>query len=190
MSEIKNISEVVPETEKRMNKSLDAFKKELAKVRTGRASPSLVENIRADYYGTQTPLSQLATISVPDSRTIVIQPWDAGAIANIEKAIMQSDIGINPVNDGKLIRMSIPLLTQERRKDLVKYVGKMTEEYRVAIRQTRKDINATVKELEKELKLPEDETKKNLARVQEITDGFIKKVNETLEHKEKEIMEF
>jgi ribosome recycling factor len=190
MSEVKTINEILDDTEKRMNKSLDAFKKELTKVRTGRASPSLVEHIKVNYYGTQTPINQLATISVPDPRTIIIQPWDTGAIVNVEKAIMQSELGINPINDGKVIRINIPLLTQERRKDLVKHVGKMAEEYRVTIRQIRKDMNGMVKEAEKEAKIPEDEVKRNLTKIQEITDGFIKKVNEVLENKEKEIMEF
>ncbi|HEX3035567.1 MAG TPA: ribosome recycling factor [Thermodesulfobacteriota bacterium] len=184
------MNEILKDAEQRMSKSLDVFKKELSKIRTGRASPSLVEHIKVDYYGTQTPLGQLATISVPDPRSLVVQPWDTGAISNIERAIMQSDIGINPINDGKVIRLNIPLLTQERRKELVKYVGKMAEEYRIAIRQIRKDINNLVKEVEKETKLPEDQVKKGLAKVQEITDSYIKKINETLEAKEKEVMEF
>jgi len=190
MVEDRSMNEILEDAQKRMNKSLDVFKKELTRVRTGRASTSLVEHIKVDYYGTQTPLNQLATVSVPDSKTILIQPWDIGAIANIERAIMQSDLGINPVNDGKVIRLGIPLLTQERRKELVKYVGKMAEEYRVAIRQIRKDTNNLVKELEKGKKVPEDEVKKGLVKIQEITDGFIKKVNEALEGKEKEIMQF
>ncbi len=190
MNETKNINDLIKDTEQRMNKSLDVFKKELAKIRTGRASPSLVEHIKVDYYGTHTPLGQLATIAVPDPRSIVIQPWDTGAITNIEKAIMQSELGINPINDGKVIRLNIPLLTQERRKELVKYVGKMAEDYRIAVRQIRKDMNGLVKEVEKEAKLPEDQVKKGLAKIQEITDSYIKKINETLESKEKEIMEF
>jgi ribosome recycling factor len=190
MSDGKSLNEILEDMKKRMNKSLDVFKMELAKVRTGRASPALVEHIKADYYGTQTPLSQLATISIPEPRTIVIQPWDVTAIANIERAIRQSDLGVNPTNDGKVIRIAIPHLTEDRRKELVKYVGKMAEEYRVAIRQIRKDTNNLVKEVEKEKKIPEDEVKKNLAKVQEITDDFTKRINETLEKKEKEIMEF
>jgi ribosome recycling factor len=186
----KNLNEIIEDMKKKMNKSVDVFKTELNKVRTGRASSSLVEHIKADYYGTQTPISQLATISVPEPRTIVIQPWDISAIANIEKSIRQSDLGVNPANDGKVIRIAVPHLTEERRKELVKHTNKMAEEYRVAIRQIRKDTNALVKEAEKEKKLPEDEIKKNLNKIQEFTDDFIKKVNETLEKKEKEIMEF
>ena len=190
MNETKNINDLIKDTEQRMSKSLDVFKRELAKIRTGRASPSLVEHFKVDYYGAHTPLGQLATISVPDPRSIVIQPWDTGAIANIEKAIMQSDLGINPINDGKVVRLNIPLLTQERRKELVKYVGKMAEDYRIAVRQIRKDMNSLVKDAEKGAKLPEDQVKKGLAKIQEITDNYIKKINETLEAKEKEIMEF
>ncbi len=186
----KNLNEIIEDMKKKMNKSVDVFKTELTKVRTGRASSSLVEYIKADYYGTQTSISQLATISVPEPRTIVIQPWDISAIANIEKSIRQSDLGVNPANDGKVIRIAVPHLTEERRKELVKHTSKMAEEYRVAIRQIRKDTNALVKEAEKEKKIPEDEIKKNLNKIQEITDDFTKKVNETLQKKEKEIMEF
>ena len=171
-------------------KAIESLHQELSKLRTGRASPTLVEDIKVDYYGTQTPLTQLATISVPEPRTILIQPWDITAIASIEKAIRQSDLGVNPSNDGKVIRIPIPHLTEERRKELVKYIGKSAEEYRVAVRQIRKDTNNHVKEAEKGKKITEDEAKKSLNKIQEITDDFIKKINETLEKKEKEIMEF
>ena len=190
MSEDKNLNGILEDAKKRMSKSLSVFDAELGKVRTGRASASLVEHIKVDYYGTQAPINQLATISVPESRTILIQPWDMGAIANIEKAIRQSDLGINPSNDGKVIRIGIPVLTEERRKELVKFVGKLAEEYRVAVRQIRKETNNLVKEVEKGKKIPEDQTKRILSRIQEITDSFIKDINETLERKEKEIMEF
>jgi ribosome recycling factor len=183
------MNEILEDAKKRMNKSLSVFEGELAKVRTGRASTALVEHIKVGYYGTQTPLNQLATISVPEPRTILIQPWDINAIPSIEKAIRQSDLGINPMNDGKVIRIAIPLLTEERRRELVKYVGKMAEEYRVAVRQIRKDTNNLIKEVEKEKKIPEDEVKKALSKIQEITDDFIKKINEALQRKEKEIME-
>lgn len=186
----KSLNEIIEDMKKKMNKSLDMFKTELTKVRTGRASTSLVEHIKADYYGTQTPIGQLATISVPEPRTIVIQPWDISAIASIERAIRQSDLGVNPTNDGKVIRIAVPHLTEERRKELVRHIGKVAEEYRVAIRQIRKDTNTLVKEAEKEKRIPEDEVKKNLNKIQEITDDFIKKINETLQKKEKEIMEF
>ncbi len=190
MSEIMSINQILDDMKKRMNKSIDVFKMELNKVRTGRASTTLVEHIKVDYYGTQTPLVQLATISVPEPRLILIQPWDIAAVSSIEKAIRQSDLGINPSNDGKVIRLAIPHLTEDRRKELVKHVSKTAEDYRVAVRQIRKDTNNLVKEAEKGKKVTEDEAKKSLTKVQEITDDFIKKINETLERKEKEIMQF
>jgi ribosome recycling factor len=190
MSEDKGINDILEDAKKRMAKSISVLESELAKVRTGRASTALVEHIKVDYYGTQTPVNQMATASVPESRTIVIQPWDISAIPNIEKAIRQSDLGINPSNDGKVIRIIIPVLTEERRRELVKYVGKVAEEYRITIRQIRKDTNNLIKEIEKEKKFSEDEVKRSLNKIQEITDNYIKKVNEILERKEKEIMEF
>jgi ribosome recycling factor len=190
MSENINLNQIFDDMKKRMNKSIDVFKMELNKVRTGRASTALVEHIKIDYYGAQTPLAQLATISIPEPRMILIQPWDITAISIIEKAIRQSDLGVNPSNDGKVIRIAIPHLTEERRKELVKYIARTAEEYRIAVRQIRKDTNNLVKEAEKEKKITEDESKKSLSNIQEITDDFIKKINETLEKKEKEIMEF
>jgi ribosome recycling factor len=190
MSDEKGLSVIFETSKSRMMKSLSVFESELTKIRTGRASTSLVDHIRVDYYGTLTPLNQLATIAVPEIRTILIQPWDVGALTAIEKAIMQSDLGINPANDGKVIRINIPVLTEERRKDLVKHVGKLAEEYRISIRQIRKDTNNEVKETEKEKKLPEDEVKRNLTKIQELTDEFIDKINKALEKKEKEIMQF
>jgi ribosome recycling factor len=189
MSDAKTLNEIIEDMKKRMNKSLEMLKSELAKVRTGRASTALVDHVKVDYYGTQTPLGQLAAISVPEPRTILIQPWDVSAIAIVEKAIRQSDLGVNPTNDGKVIRITIPHLTEERRKELVKYTGKLAEEYRVTIRQIRKDTNNLAKEAEKEKKIPEDEVKKNLTKIQEVTDDLIKKINDVLEKKEKEIME-
>lgn len=189
MSEDISIEEIIKETEERMNKSLHVFDAELTKIRTGRASTALVEHISVVYYGTTTPINQLATISTPEARTILIQPWDINAITNIEKAIMKSDLGINPSNDGIVIRMVIPTLTEERRKELVKHVSKLAEDYRVAIRQIRKDMNAKLKDAEKEKHVPEDAAKKNLNRIQELTDKLIVKINERLEKKEKEILE-
>jgi ribosome recycling factor len=190
MSDEKGLSVVVENSKNRMVKSLGVFESELTRIRTGRASTSLVDHIRVDYYGTLTPLNQLATIAVPEIRTILIQPWDIGALSAIEKAIMQSDLGINPANDGKVIRINIPMLTEERRKELVKYVGKLAEEYRISIRQVRKDTNNEVKEAEKEKKIPEDEVKRSLTKIQELTDDFIDRINKALEKKEKEIMQF
>lgn len=190
MSDEKDLSVILENSKNRMGKSLSVFESELTKIRTGRASASLVDHIRVDYYGTLTPLNQLATISVPEIRTILIQPWDVGALSAIEKAILQSDLGINPSNDGKVIRINIPLLTEERRRELVKHVGKLAEEYRISVRQIRKETNNEVKEAEKEKKIPEDEVKRNLTKIQELTDDFIDKINKALEKKEKEIMQF
>lgn len=190
MSDERSLNIILEDAKNRMNKSLSVFESDLTKLRTGRASTSLVDHIKVDYYGTTTPLNQLATISVPETRTIFIQPWDVSAVSDIEKAIMQSDLGINPTNDGKVIRINIPILTEERRRELVKHVGKLAEEYRISIRQVRKDTNNEVKQAEKEQKVPEDEVKRNLTKIQELTDDFIKKINETLNIKEKEIMEF
>lgn len=189
MSEDIGMEEIILDAEDRMDKTVHVFDSELSKIRTGRASTALVEHIAVDYYGTQTPINQMATISTPESRTILIQPWDVSAISSIEKAIMTSDLGVNPSNDGKVIRLAIPTLTEERRKDLVKHVGKLAEEYRVSVRQVRKDMNSKIKEVEKEQHISEDEAKKNLHLIQELTDKFIKKINERLERKEKEILE-
>jgi len=183
------LGDILKDTEDRMNKTLGAFNTELTKIRTGRASSALVDHIIADYYGVETPINQLATVSIPEPRTILIQPWDVSAIPEVEKAIMKSELGINPSNDGKVIRLGIPTLTEDRRKELVKYVAKVAEEFRVSIRQVRHDVNHFVKALEKEEGLPEDRVKKNLENVQKLTDKFIKNINEMLEKKEKEILE-
>ncbi len=183
------LDDILTDTEERMDKTISAFSTELTKIRTGRASSGLVDSIIVDYYGAETPINQLATVSIPESKTIMIQPWDVSAIPEVEKAIMKSEIGINPSNDGKVIRLNIPALTEERRKELVKYVSKVAEEFRVSIRQIRHDVNHFVKDLEKEEGLPEDRVKKNLENVQKITDNHIKKISEILEIKEKEILE-
>lgn len=189
MSEEYSLDETMLEVEEKMEKTVASFEHELTKIRTGRASSSLVEHILVDYYGTQTPISQMATISTPESRTIAIQPWDITAIGDIEKAILKSELGINPSNDGKLIRLNIPELTEDRRKELVKHIGKLTEEYRVSIRQSRKDVNSKIKDAEKEEGIPEDDIKKALNNVQELTDKFIAKINATFEKKQKDVME-
>jgi len=183
------LDDILNDTQERMNKTLSAFDAELTKIRTGRASSGLVDHIIVDYYGAETPINQLATVSTPESRTILIQPWDVSAIPEVEKAIMKSELGINPSNDGKVIRINIPTLTEDRRKELVKYVAKVSEEFRVSIRQVRHDVNHFVKSLEKEEGIPEDRIKKNLDNVQKLTDKFIKDINEMLDKKEKEILE-
>ena len=173
----------------RMHGAIDALKKEFGSVRTGRATLSLLDGITIDYYGTPTPLQQLASLSIPESRQIAIQPWEQRIIPEIEKAILKSDLGLTPMNDGKIIRINIPILTEERRKQLVKLVKKRAEEAKVAVRNIRRDSNEELKKLEKEKHLSEDDAKKEHDEIQRITDSFIKKIDEVLEHKEKEIME-
>ncbi len=183
------IQEVRKKTNDRMNQAIEAFKKELASVRTGRASLGLLEGLAVDYYGTMTPIQQLASLSIPESRQIAIQPWEQKLIPEIEKAIMKSDLGLTPANDGKIIRINIPVLTEERRKQLVKVVRKRAEESKVAVRNIRRDSNEELKKLEKEKHLSEDDVKKEQDEIQKITDSHVKKIDEILEHKEKEIME-
>lgn len=173
----------------RMEGAIDALKKEFGSVRTGRASLSLLDGIMVDYYGTLTPLQQLASLSVPESRQIAIQPWEQRIIPEIEKAIMKSDLGLTPSNDGKFIRIGIPALTEERRKQLVKVVKKRAEEAKIAIRNIRRDTNEELKKLEKEKHLSEDDAKKSHDEIQKLTDSYIVKVEEVLNHKENEIME-
>jgi ribosome recycling factor len=173
----------------RMEGAIDALKKDFGSVRTGRASLSLLDGIMVDYYGTLTPLQQLASLSVPESRQIAIQPWEQRIIPEIEKAIMKSDLGLTPSNDGKFIRINIPPLTEERRKQLVKVVRKRAEEAKVAIRNIRRDTNEELKKLEKEKHLSEDDAKKSHDEIQKLTDSYITKVDEVLKHKENEIME-
>ncbi len=173
----------------RMEKAIEVLKKDLGSIRTGRASLSLLDGISIDYYGTQTPLNQVASLSVPEPRLITIQPWEQRLIPVIEKAILQSDLGLNPANDGKTIRIAIPPLTEERRKQLVKVVRKRAEEARVAIRNIRRDTNESLKKLQKDAHLSEDDVKRALDEIQKLTDSCIEKVDAILEHKEKEIME-
>ena len=173
----------------RMTRSIEVLKKDFASIRTGRASLSLLDGILVNYFDTQTPLQQLATLSIPESRQITIQPWDQKIIPDIEKSILKSDLGLTPSNNGKIIRIIIPPLTEERRKQLVKAVKKKAEESKVAIRNIRRDANDDLKKLEKEKQLSEDEAKKLHDEVQKITDTYIAKVDDVLKHKEKEIME-
>lgn len=181
--------EIKRKAAEKMEHAVEALKKEFASIRTGRASLALLDGIKVDYYGTPTPLQQLASLSVPESRQIAIQPWEQKIISEIEKAIMKSDLDITPTNDGKIIRINIPALTEERRKHLVKATKKNAEDSKVAIRNIRRDINEEIKKLEKEKHLSEDNTKKSLDEIQKLTDTYIKKIDEILMHKEKEIME-
>ncbi len=180
---------VLDDCKERMNKALSSLDHDFAKLRTGRAAPSLVEDIQVDYYGTMTPLKQIASISVPESRSLTIQPWDRGAFAAVEKAIMKSDLGLTPVNDGKIIRINIPPLTEERRKDLVKIAKKYTEDCRIAMRNVRRDGNDTLKKMQKDKDITEDDLRTGQAEIQKITDDQIAAADKALEAKEKEIME-
>ncbi len=184
------IDEIYGETKTSMQKAVDALKKELDRVRTGRASLTLLDGIRVDYYGTLTPLKQMASLAVPESRLITIQPWDTTAIKEIEKAILKSDLGLTPASDGKLIRISIPPLTEERRKELVKVVHKTCEEHKVGIRNVRRDSNEMIKDLKKEGDVAEDDAFKAQDEIQKITDTYIGKIDAVYKEKEKEILEF
>ena len=183
------VKELYRDTEKKMEKSLESLGRELALIRTGRASLSILDGITVEYYDTPTPLNQMATLSVPESRLIVIQPWDTSVIKNIDKAIMRSDLGLTPSNDGKVIRIPIPPLTEERRIQLVKVVKRHGEDCKVAVRNVRRDNISEAKEFEKEKMISEDELRRAQDEIQKITDRFIEKVDEVVQNKEKEILE-
>lgn len=183
------MSDVYKETEIRMKKTINVLKSELATLRAGRATPSLVDKINVDYYGVSTPLNQLANISAPEPRLLVIQPWDPKSIGDIEKAILKSDLGVTPNNDGKVIRLVIPQLTEERRRELVKVVSKKSEECKISIRNIRREINDILKTMEKDSEISEDEFHRAQEEVQKITDSQIKDVDEVFKSKESEIME-
>lgn len=181
-------NEVMTELEDKLKKSLAALKKDFSRLRTGVASVSLLEDIKIDYYKQPTPLNQVATIGVQDSRTITIQPWDNAVIGEIEKAIQKSDLGVNPMSDGKAIRLSFPKLTEERRKELTKLGGKMLEGTRVAMRNVRRDINEKLKKMEKDKAISEDDLKKKQVDVQKVTDKYIEMAEKSFSEKEKEIL--
>lgn len=183
------VKEAIKSMEDRMKKSLDVFRKDLAGIRAGRASSGLVERITVDCYGNSMPLNQVGTINIPEPRLIVIQPWDKSLLPAIEKAILKSDLGINPINDGSVIRLSVPQLTKERRQELVKIVRKKAEEERVAIRNIRRDTNDRIKTLEKNGDISEDESRRAVDEVQKATDKYIKEADMWLKNKEEEIME-
>ena len=180
---------VIKDTSARMERCIEAYKKELGKVRTGRASFSLLDGVKVDYYGTITPLQQVGTLSVPESRMITVTPWDVKMIGPIEKAIQAAGLGLNPSSDGKMVRIPIPPLTEERRKDLAKMVRKMAEDARVAVRNVRRESIEKLKEMEKKKEISEDQIKRGQERIQKETDAFIKKVDEILKTKEQEILE-
>ncbi len=183
------INDVLQETKDRMGKTEVAFEKEMTKVRTGRASQSMLDGIMVDYYGAPTPLPQMATVSIPESRLITVKPWDVSVIGEVEKAILKANIGLTPSNDGKLIRISIPPLTEERRKEIAKGVAKTCEDYKVAIRNIRRDSNDMLKELQKEGEISEDDSFGGQKKVQDLTDQFIKRLDDIYAEKEKEILE-
>src|SRR6266511_4296196 len=180
--------EVLKDLETRMQAATDALTREFASVRTGRANASLLDAVRVEAYGNLTPINQRATVSVPDSRTIVIQPWDASQMKEIEKGIAKSDLGLSPSNDGKVIRLTVPTLTEERRKQLAKQVGKFAEDARVAIRTARRDANDKIKALAKDKKVSEDEERRGHDQIQKTTDKFIARVDELTRKKEQEIL--
>ena len=184
------IEMIFDETKQDMGKRVDALKQELTRLRTGRASLSLLDGIKVDYYGTQTPLNQVASLAIPESRLITIQPWDNSVIGEIEKAILKSELGLTPMSDGKLIRITIPPLTEDRRKELVKVVRKTVESFRVAIRNIRRESNEDLKALKKDGEISEDEAFKAQEKIQKMTDEYIEMVDQIGSAKEKEILEF
>lgn len=183
------VNKVLKESEEKMKKSVEFVRQEFAKIRTGKATTTLLEGIKAEYYGSVLPLNQIANVSVADVHTLVVQPWDKSALQSIEKAILTSELGLNPLNDGNVLRIPIPPLTEERRKDLVKLCKKFAEEGRIAVRNIRRDAIEHLKKMEKEEHLSEDDRKRAENEVQKLTDKYIKLIDELLEHKEKEIME-
>ena len=183
------IKEYMEDAERRMEKTSEALKREYSTLRAGRATPALLDKIQVEYYGAMTPLNQMANISAPESRMLVVQPWDKSAMKAIEKAILASDLGLNPNNDGSIIRIAIPQLTEERRKELVKVVKKKDEEAKVAIRNIRRELNNDIKALEKEKSVSEDDAARGLDDAQKLTEKWIKKLDEITKNKEAEIME-
>jgi ribosome recycling factor len=181
--------EELKEFREKMTKTMAAFESDLNKIRTGRASLAILDGIRVDYYGSPTPINQVATMAIPESRLITIKPWDPSIIGEIEKAVLKSELGVTPVNDGKTIRITIPKLTEERRKELVKVVRRKGEDGKVAIRNIRREANDWYRSLEKEKAISEDELHKGLEEVQKLTAEFIQRVDEILDLKEKEILE-
>jgi len=182
------MKEIIKAADEKMSKSIDSLKSEFATVRAGRANPSILNKISVDYYGTATPINQIAAISVPDPKTIVIQPWDASVLKEVEKAILTSELGINPMNDGKILRIVIPPLTEERRKALVKDIHKMAENAKVAVRNIRRDYLDKLKAMKKDSAITEDELKDGENQMQKTTDKYIKNVDDVLKEKEQEIL--
>jgi ribosome recycling factor len=182
------VQEILTDVEQRMDKSIKSLEKDFIGIRTGRANPALLDSVRVDVYGSQMPINQVATVSCPEPRMILVQPWDRNNLGAIEKGILKADLSLNPNNDGNLIRIQIPELTEERRKEMVKVARQKAEDTRVAVRNIRRDGNDMIKELEKDKSISEDDAKQGQAEVQKITDKYIEKINKATENKEKEIM--
>jgi ribosome recycling factor len=189
MTIIANTKEAIAQAKARMEKAVEDFRKELATVRTGRANASLLDHVRVDYHGTPMPVNQLGTVTVPDATMLMISPWDPSAVPLIDKAIRTSDLGLNPTNDGKVVRVPIPSLTEERRKDLVKHINKVLENHRTAVRNIRRDIKEAIDKLEKEKKISQDEQKRALEELDKLSHAETKKIEDLSATKEKEVME-
>lgn len=183
------LKDVIIEAEDKMKKTIEILRKDFTTMRAGRANPAILEKVKVDYYGTLTPLNQLGNISAPEPRLLIVQPWDKSILSVIEKAILKSDLGLNPTNDGNVLRIAIPQLTEERRQELVKVAKKKTEESKVSIRNIRRDANEKIKQMEKDKDITEDEAKKEQEDTQKLTDKYIKEAERVLGIKEKEIME-
>jgi len=189
MTTIATSKDALAQAKTRMEKAVEDFRKDLAGVRTGRANVALLDHVRVDYHGTPMPINQLATLNVPDPTMIVISPWDPGAVSPIDKAIRTSDLGLNPANDGRVIRVPIPPLNEERRKELVKHIHKVLEDHRTAVRNIRRDIKEAVEKLEKEKKISEDDRKRSLDELEKLTHSETKKIEDLSAAKEKEVLE-
>ncbi len=189
MTTVTTSKDALAQARTRMEKAVEDFRRELSGIRTGRANVTLLDHVRVDYHGTHMPINQLGTVTVPDPMMLVISPWDPGAVPLIDKAIRTSDLGINPTNDGKIIRLPVPALTEERRKDLVKHLHKVLENHRTAVRNVRRDIKEAIEHLEKEKKVSEDERKRSVEELDKITHNETKKIEDLSASKEKEILE-
>jgi ribosome recycling factor len=189
MTTIATTKDAIAQAKTRMEKAVDDFRKELSTLRTGRANAALLDNVRVDYHGTPMPVNQLGTVTVPDAMMIVIAPWDPGAVPLIDKAIRTSDLGLNPTNDGKVVRVPIPALTEERRREMVKHMHKVLENHRTAIRNIRRDIKEAIDKLEKDKKISQDEQKRSLDELEKVSHAETKKVEDLAAMKEKEVME-
>jgi len=189
MTTIVTTKEALAAAKTRMEKAVEDFRKELATVRTGRANAALLDNVRVDFYGTPTPVNQLGTVTVPEATMLVISPWDPGVVAAIDKAIRASDLGLNPTNDGKVVRVPIPAPTEERRKELVKHIHKVLENHRTAVRNIRRDIKEAIDKLEKDKKISQDEQKRSLDELEKVSHAETKKIEDLSAAKEKEVME-